>query len=1021
MPYSAAAFAIAFLLALAGTALLRRRLGDFVSREAKPGKEKIHRLFPRPRKPLAGGVSMMIALAVGTLVAARMRGDPARQVEAMLTIVAAAWLFAAIGMTDDLRKARGSGLAERAKLAAQAVVAIGVGLYLKLRLVDGDVYLPVAGYLVNPGWLYVPWAAMVIIATANAVNLTDGVDGLAAGSMAIAGLAYFAIGLAGSSVVQLTAPALFGACLGFLVFNYPPARVIMGDTGALGLGAALAMMALLSLSEWALVLVGGVAVIDALSVILQTGAIKIMRGPLQLLRHRTSEPWRPFLCTPLHHHFQWLGWREPRILALLWGTGAVLGLLGVADYVLRLGWPWLTGLALMAAFLAAAAWHKMVRANFFLGLMPSEDGEELLALFRGIPVRVVGRALYRPWKLTPIPASALGPVAAENLWRPLGEVEAAVVLGKVYCEHKLYDQALAEWEQVPARNLVSARPEVALRLARIYYARNRILDAVRLWEMLPGGAGGSESELGRAVASAKARLADLAGKSYRQAMRSREPAELAQARALNEDLLELLVYQREKLEAPGPDMLGPGERERGLFRRMERAVLQRIADLDERLDGARPPRPTAGGQASGAIMVGAHGCAPVPGGGARAPSTPPDSRTENVARRLGLTAPQFAQAFASCPYGVPGVRWCEAVPGASRNEIYRLDAQWAGPETIIAKCYDPSRIQFFSACYRRETEVVRLLHEYGCKVPELYGGAADEHRAVAFFEDLGPTTLSQRLREVGRDVGAHGPFGYAQGRRAPLLESAVEAVAHLHAAARRHLPRLREEILRIDKEALSERYYMDAFSVALGRLLTLVRAQLSPDEWRVVRGQLAEIAATLATQPKTFIHFELTPHHLALRGERDALLFIAFDFEQATIGPPEFDLVTLLRSPEVGAALRGRPYEPELERLAQCYRRLMAEHVGADSCPPLPPSAPTAADYAALFKGLVYAGAAANFARRFVPTSSGWLARLRWYLDDWRAVALRYPGLADTADIICSHLRPILEPERATESNSTEE
>jgi len=951
---SVAALIIAFALALGGAVALRRRLTDFVSREAKPGKEKIHRLFPKPRKPLGGGVSMMIAFGAAALVASVMRGDEPRKLEGVAIIVVGAWLFAAIGMADDLRKARGAGLSERVKLMLQLAAALALGFYLKARLVDGEVYLPLAGYPLHLGWLYVPVAALVIIATSNAVNLADGVDGLAAGGVAIAALIYAIIGLLFNPQLSVAAPALAGACLGFLVLNYPPARVIMGDTGALGLGAALAMMALISMGEWALVLIGGIFVIDAVSVILQTGSIRIVRGPVQLLRHRTTEPWRPFLCTPLHHHFQWLGWRERRILALFWGAGLLLGLLGFGAYALHANWPWVLGLAIMAVFLVAAAWQKTARANFFLGLMPSEQGEGLLALFRGIPIRALGRRLYQPCKVTTITESALGPVAAENLWRPMSEVEAGIVLGKIYCDHKLYDQAVQEWEQVPVRNLI-LRPDVVLRLARIYYARNRILDAVRLWERFPSTRVGEGADMGAVVARAKARLADLAGKSYRQAMRSGEHGELAQARRLNQDLLELLVYEREKLEAPGAAVRSPeGDRQRGLFRRMERAVLRRIADLDERLEAPDREAPVA----------------------PTAPRTAPDERTLAIARRLGLTNREFIAAFASCPYGAPMLRWCELVPGASRNEIYRMEAEWPGPETIIAKRYDPARIQFFSACYRREAEVVRLLHEYGAAVPEVYGGALNAQGAVGFFEDLGDVTLATRLRESDRDA------------RARLAGDAVQAVARLHAVARRHLPRLREEILRIDKEALSERYYMDAFRISLGRLFELAGTDITSDEWRVVEGRLNEIGSTLATQPRTFIHFELTPHHLALRGDG----FVAFDFEQATIGPPEFDLVTLLRSPDADLS------EPDIERLLQRYRAAMSE-LETD---PLPPSAPVAADYAALLKDLFYAGAAANFARKFA--DDAWVARLRWHLDDWQAVASRHADLAELGQLLSTRL-----------------
>lgn len=956
MLYSAVSFVIAFAIALGGAALLRRRLGSFVSREAKVGKERIHRLFPKPRKPLGGGVGMMLGLAAGTLLAARLRGDAPQMLDAAAAIVAGAWLFAAIGMADDMRKARGAGLSERTKLALQVGAALALALYLKLHfMADGEVYVPVAAVTLHTGWLYVPFAALVIVATANAVNLTDGVDGLAAGSVAIAGLFFFIIGAFSNPQMTVAAPALMGACLGFLVVNYPPASVIMGDTGALGLGAALGMMALVSMKEWALILIGGVFVIDAVSVILQTGAIRLVRGPMQLLRHRTAEPWRPFLCTPLHHHFQWQGWKEPRILALFWSIGFALGMLALAGYWLKADWPWVLGLALMAVFLIAAAWQKLARANFFLGLMPSEQGEDLLALFRGIPMRLMGRSLYQPYRVTPIVASGVGPVAAENLWRPMGEVEAGIILGKVYCDHKRFDEAIAEWEQVPARNLI-LREDVALRLARIYYGRNRILDAVRLWERLPSTPDPEGGTLEGVVARAKARLADLAGKSYRQAMRSGDRLELSQARRLNQDLLELLVYEREKLEAPGgTSHSAEVGRQRGLFRRMERAVLRRIADLDQRLE---TPEKIA----------------------AAPPQTALDERTEAVLRRLGLSGSEFTEAFATCPYGVPQVRWCEMIDEASRNEIYRLDAEWPGPQTIIAKRYDRSRVQFFSACYRREAEVVRLLHEYGCGVPEFYGGALNDRRAVGFFEDLGAVTLASRLRGAARE------------ERTRMLEQAVQAVARMHAITRRHLPRLREEILRIDKEALSERYYMDAFRIALERLFALAGADMSSDEWRVAEGQFNEVAATLATQPRTFIHFELTPHHLAVRGDN----LVAFDFEQATIGPPEFDLVTLLRSPDSDLQ------EYEVEQLLQRYRLAMGEA----ETEPLPPSAPGAADFAALFKGLFYAGAAANFARKF--GAEAWIGRLRWYLADWERVAARYRGLAEVGELLRSRLARLI-------------
>jgi phospho-N-acetylmuramoyl-pentapeptide-transferase len=198
---------------------------------------------------------------------------------------------------------------------------------------------------VDLGAGYILAAALVLVAACNAVNLTDGIDGLAGGGVAIAALAFALLSrFLPEAGHHLLAPslALAGSCFGFLAHNLPPARLIMGDSGALALGAALGALAIVGKVECLLIPIGGIFVIDALSVMVQTSSIRFFRRPVRLLRHQTTEIFRPFLCTPIHHHFQWLAWRTWAILALFWGTAAALGLLGVAAY--WSDWAWLAGL-----------------------------------------------------------------------------------------------------------------------------------------------------------------------------------------------------------------------------------------------------------------------------------------------------------------------------------------------------------------------------------------------------------------------------------------------------------------------------------------------------------------------------------------------------------------------------------------------------------------------------------------------------------------------------------------------------
>ncbi|HEX4149662.1 MAG TPA: phospho-N-acetylmuramoyl-pentapeptide-transferase, partial [Pirellulales bacterium] len=256
--------------------------------------------------PLMGGLFLVGSLAV-TLLAVGPIADP-RLWLALLSLAA----FGSIGLADDWLKTRGSGrgLSARVKLAGQIAVSSAVGLLLvRCHVVD-------AANLAL-GWLCVPWAALVLVASANAVNLADGLDGLAGGLVVVASAAWAWIAYrsgAGSCLVM--AAATCGATLGFLWFNRHPARVFMGDTGSLALGGMLGLMALLLGQELRLLAIGGVLVAEAASVLLQVSYFKWRRK-------------RIFRCAPLHHHFQFLGWPETRIVARFWLAGVVCALAGV--------------------------------------------------------------------------------------------------------------------------------------------------------------------------------------------------------------------------------------------------------------------------------------------------------------------------------------------------------------------------------------------------------------------------------------------------------------------------------------------------------------------------------------------------------------------------------------------------------------------------------------------------------------------------------------------------------------------
>jgi phospho-N-acetylmuramoyl-pentapeptide-transferase len=354
---TAGATVTALLIAfIAGPAIVRRLRSMSVNQVVRAGTPETH--AGKGSTPTMGGLIILLSIAISTLLWARLDN---RYVWLALLVTL---YMGAIGFLDDYLKLRqkreglrNEGLVERYKLAGQITGGVILGLVLWLvpvsTLPGASTTLPFYKYLLLEfmpafAFLYVPWVAFVLTATSNAVNLTDGVDGLAAGLVAIAFvvLAVFAylIGRVDASAYlgifylrnagELTVfcATVMGACIGFLWFNTYPAQVFMGDTGSLALGGALGAVALLLKSEFLLLFVGGVFVAETVSVILQRGVFKYRRRRHGLEYARQN---RVFLRAPLHHHFELKGWSEPQVVTRFWIIGIFCALLALSTLKIR--------------------------------------------------------------------------------------------------------------------------------------------------------------------------------------------------------------------------------------------------------------------------------------------------------------------------------------------------------------------------------------------------------------------------------------------------------------------------------------------------------------------------------------------------------------------------------------------------------------------------------------------------------------------------------------------------------------
>ena len=291
--------------------------------------------------PTMGGVLILFVVIVTTIVMGLVGGVVFEELRPALLVLGATFACGALGFIDDFAKVaheRSLGLRPRAKLLWQGVISVvfgvlavnwaGIATWIQIPLTRARIDLGVLSTTVTLGqigdvtipWLYLAFVAFMMIAMSNAVNLTDGLDGLAAGTVTIVALAFAGIAYRQNSLESaIVGATIAGACIGFLWFNSHPADIFMGDTGSLGLGAAIAALAVVTKTELFLVIIGGIYVIETLSVILQVASYKL-----------TGK--RIFRMAPIHHHFEMLGWSETKVMVRFWIVTGIFAGLGFALY-----------------------------------------------------------------------------------------------------------------------------------------------------------------------------------------------------------------------------------------------------------------------------------------------------------------------------------------------------------------------------------------------------------------------------------------------------------------------------------------------------------------------------------------------------------------------------------------------------------------------------------------------------------------------------------------------------------------
>jgi phospho-N-acetylmuramoyl-pentapeptide-transferase len=291
--------------------------------------------------PTMGGIPILFALITSVLLWSNL-DNPYIWITLFATVS-----LGLLGFIDDYLKVskrnNSKGISARTKLIIQAIVALIACLAIqKFSLTEYKTHITIPFFksvLINLSYFYPVFVIFVIVGASNSVNLTDGLDGLVAGSFTVAALCFgiicYLVGnyifsrylqihhVPGAGELAVFCAALIGASMGFLWYNVPPASIFMGDVGSLALGGALGVISVITKHEFVLAIIGGLFVIESLSVIIQVGFFKMTKGQ------------RVFLMAPLHHHFEKKGWKESQIVIRFWMIAIILGLIGLATLKLR--------------------------------------------------------------------------------------------------------------------------------------------------------------------------------------------------------------------------------------------------------------------------------------------------------------------------------------------------------------------------------------------------------------------------------------------------------------------------------------------------------------------------------------------------------------------------------------------------------------------------------------------------------------------------------------------------------------
>ena len=295
--------AIAFAVSMLATARMipfmkQKQFGQFIREEGPEAH------LSKAGTPTMGGIAFILGITVAIIASMFMPGSDAM---GKIAILLSMYAFGVIGFLDDFNKVakkQNEGLTPKQKLVLQAAFGLALAIFMMSK--EGTaMYIPFVRKTVDIGILYIPFVVFIEIAMANAVNLTDGLDGLAASNSAIVACTFAIIGMSvrgGNEPMAVAGQAVFGALIGFLMYNHYPAKIFMGDTGSMALGGVLSAMAIVGHMEWLLPIAALIYVIEALSVIIQVTYFKKTGGK------------RVFRMAPIHHHFELGGWHETKVV-----------------------------------------------------------------------------------------------------------------------------------------------------------------------------------------------------------------------------------------------------------------------------------------------------------------------------------------------------------------------------------------------------------------------------------------------------------------------------------------------------------------------------------------------------------------------------------------------------------------------------------------------------------------------------------------------------------------------------------